>query len=101
MVLARETTLYLDHAPDPFAIASALRAEGAALFCATLGPNKAFLGATPERLFSLKNSHLLVEAVAGTRKRGDALTQELLSSEKDAREFQFVQDYFQTLVPSL
>lgn len=100
VVLARETTLYLDHAPDPFAITAALRSVGAALFCATLGNNKAFLGATPERLFSLKEGQLLVEAVAGTRKRGDALARELLASEKDNREFQFVQDYFQTLIPS-
>lgn len=109
VVLARETTLVLNQAPDPLAVVSALEAksQGAALFCVQFGKNKAFLGASPERLFRRQKDAILVEAVAGTRKRGrdpshDArLEQELLSSEKDIREFQFVQDYLQSMIPSL
>jgi menaquinone-specific isochorismate synthase len=106
VVLARETILHLDHAPDPFAIAAALskRSEGAALFCVELGPERAFLGATPERLFRRRGNQLFVEAVAGTRKRSEKraederLRDELLSSEKDIREFRFVQEYFTDLL---
>jgi menaquinone-specific isochorismate synthase len=109
VVLARETTLYLDKAPNPFQMAAALgpRSEGAALFCVQLNENRAFFGATPERLFQRGDQKIVVEAVAGTRKRGKTelesvqLAKELLSSEKDIREFQFVQAYFRKLLPHI
>jgi menaquinone-specific isochorismate synthase len=109
VVLARETTLTLGHAPDPLRVTAALypKSEGAALFCVQFGKEKAFLGASPERLFRGIGEKIVVEAVAGTRKRGTSpeedatLEQELLSSEKDLREFQFVQDYLQQMIPSL
>jgi len=101
VVLARETTLHFASAPDPFQLTAALRSEGAALFCVQEADGKAFFGATPERLFRRQDGSILVEAVAGTRKLGDALEQELLSSAKDLREFQFVQDYLQKELPSL
>ena len=97
VVLARETTLILEEAPDPFRVAAALSTEGAALFCIQLDERRAFLGATPERLFRREGQMIWTEALAGTRKRGD---QGLLHSEKNLREFQFVQDYLaETLAP--
>ena len=109
VVLARETTLYLDHAPDPFQMTATLdkKSEGAALFCLQFDANKAFFGATPERLFRAQGAEIRVEAVAGTRRRGKTetecaqLEQELLSSAKDLHEFRFVQDYFANHLPSI
>ncbi len=56
----------------------------------------AFIGASPERLFKIEGRDIWSEAVAGTRPRGategddDLLRNELLLSEKDQREHQFV-----------
>ncbi|HEV7737790.1 MAG TPA: isochorismate synthase [Chlamydiales bacterium] len=109
VVLARETTLYLDYAPDPFQMTAMLdkKSEGATLFCLQFDQKKAFFGATPERLFRAQGPEIRVEAVAGTRRRGKTeaecaqLEQELLSSAKDLHEFRFVQDYFANHLPSI
>ena len=109
VVLARETTLHLEKAPDPFQLTAALakKSVGATLFCIQFDKEKAFFGATPERLFRSDEQTLFVEAVAGTRKRGatlsenESLIKELLSSSKDISEFQFVQDYFKHYFPSI
>lgn len=107
VVLARKCTLELEKAPDPFAIASALKqkSQGAFIFCLQ-SKTRAFLGATPERLFVRKGRQIMSEAVAGTRKRGQTpledakLQQELLSSAKDLRELSPVCDHLQnTLSP--
>ncbi len=56
----------------------------------------AFVGATPERLFRRKGRSIWSEAVAGTRPRGETtvaderLREELLHSEKDQREHEYV-----------
>ena len=100
VVLARRQTLELEEAPDPFAIAATLEAkrEGAFLFCIQEG-NRAFVGASPEKLFSRKGNQLTVEAMAGTRKRGKTLEEdlflqnELLSSAKDLREILPIQSF--------
>lgn len=58
---------------------------------------KAFLGASPERLFRRAEGQVWTEAVAGTRPRGQTeaddarLAAELLESEKDRREQYYVQ----------
>jgi len=71
------------------------------------GRGSYFLGASPERLASIRESlrgtlrerHLVVDALAGSNQRGrnaveDAcLAQQLLNSEKDRREHQAVSDY--------
>lgn len=55
-----------------------------------------FIGASPERLFKLADREIWSEAVAGSRPRGategddDLLRDELLLSEKEQREHQFV-----------
>ena len=107
VVLARCATLELDRAPDPFAVAAALqkKAVNAYLFCLQT-PERAFLGASPERLFARTGSEIASEAVAGTRKRGatdaedEQLKKQLLSSPKELLEFFFVQNYLkETLEP--
>ncbi|WP_456429521.1 isochorismate synthase [Rhodocaloribacter sp.] len=56
----------------------------------------AFVGATPERLFRREGRSIRSEAVAGTRPRGETtiaderLREELLHSEKDQREHEYV-----------
>lgn len=90
VVLARETTLTLKSAPDPWRLAAALNPKGAALFCFKFG-KKAFLGATPERLFQRENQSLIAESLAAT---GAAFR------EKEFCEFRFVKDYLvKTLRP--
>ncbi len=107
VVLARTCTYELEKEPDPFAIAAALKlkAQGAFVFCFQ-SAGGAFLGASPERLFVRKKQKITSEAMAGTRKRGktleedEALERELLSSQKDLREFSPIQNYLtQTLSP--
>jgi len=108
VVLARVCILELDHAPDPFAIASSLKqkAEGAFVFCLQ-SKTDAFLGATPERLFARKERAIISEAVAGTRRRGktveedEMLQKELLSSSKDLLEFSPVQLHLQNVLSPL
>jgi menaquinone-specific isochorismate synthase len=63
-----------------------------------------FLGASPERLLSLQGEHLVVDALAGSTRRGQTLTEDfalaqgLLASEKDRREHQLIVEYIlQTL----
>lgn len=105
IVLARTCTLELDHAPDPFALAAALKekAEGAFVFCLQTH-NSAFLGASPERLFLRKGRKIFSEALAGTRRRGQTpeedllLGKDLLSNEKDLREIEPVQVYLQNVL---
>ncbi len=102
VVLARSCILELDSAPDPFAITAALKqnAEGAFVFCVQ-SEKSSFLGASPELLFAREKEHLISEAIAATRRRGntkeeDALFEkELLSSTKELREFSFVQTHLQ------
>lgn len=99
-VLARCQVIKLDRFPDPFSITAALEKKslGSFLFCVKKG-EKAFLGASPERLFSRQGTQLLTEALAGTRRRGatqeedEKLQNELLSNPKDAREISPVQKF--------
>lgn len=88
VVLARKTTLLLEKTPDPFRITAHLaqKAEGAALFCLEMEQGT-LLGASPERLFCREGKTITVEALAGTRRKGTPF------SEKDHREFGFVQRY--------
>ncbi|MFO8233528.1 MAG: isochorismate synthase [Longimonas sp.] len=101
VVLARAVDLHFDHALMPWALLHRLQQETPQ--CTAFGwqPKRsgpAFIGATPERLFQMREDTLHTEAIAGTRPRGatpadDAmLRHELLTSDKDRREHAFVQD---------
>ena len=67
-------------------------------FCFHPAEDRAFIGASPERLFKRINGYIQSEAVAGTAPRGvtdekdRALGEALLNSPKDRREQQFVTD---------
>ncbi len=69
------------------------------IFSTSNGKGQQFIGASPERLISLKNKALITDAVAGSAPRGKnaledvQLGQELLSSEKNLREHKVVVDF--------
>lgn len=100
IVLARQSTLRFS---PPFAGVDMLRRLQMAdqrvfYFCFQLSPRRAFIGATPERLYRRDGREIFSEAVAGTRPRGNSrgvdqkYYRELLHSEKDIREHRFVLD---------
>ncbi len=65
-------------------------------FCFQTDSHSAFLGASPERLYRRKEGHFETEALAGTKPRSEnseqdrALEQELLQSDKNLKEHNFV-----------
>jgi menaquinone-specific isochorismate synthase len=67
-------------------------------FCFHPAGDRAFIGASPERLYKRQNVYLQSEALAGTRRRGatdeedQALAEDLLRNEKELREHRFVLD---------
>ena len=98
IVLARRADFRFAQALDPVSLISKLREATPACyhFCFQLNSRLAFVGATPERLFTRRESRLLSEVVAGTRRRGEnakadqALEAELLNSSKDQLEHDIV-----------
>ena len=68
VVLARKTTLTFKNPVSPISLLHFLkkRSPNAFTFAILLSPNHAFVGATPEKLFSRKGKHLETEALAGT-----------------------------------
>ncbi len=100
VVLARETEFQFD-TTEPLDAVGMLRrlvahSAQAYFFCFHPKPDRAFLGASPERLYHRNNVYLQSEALAGTRPRGAtaeedaALGEELLSDDKELREHRFV-----------
>lgn len=77
------------------------------IFAANNGKGQVFLGASPERLISIKNKLLIADALAGSAPRGKNPQQDtefanlLLSSEKERREhhavLEFITDRLQQL----
>lgn len=98
IVLARESTFSAIDAFDPVRLLWALRQKTIRSyeFCFHPVADRAFIGASPERLYRRVNHYLQSEAVAGTRPRGDSevndqdYARELIESEKEQREHQFV-----------
>ena len=98
VVLARRSVFSLTDELDPVVALLMLQKETPDCFHFLFQPDSesAFIGASPERLMSIRERKVISEAVAGTRPRGidesgDAkLRDELLHSEKDQREHQFV-----------
>ncbi len=69
------------------------------IFSISNGKGQNFIGASPERLISIRNQKLTTDALAGSAPRGktaaeeDDLENRLLSSEKEKREHQVVIDF--------
>ena len=98
LVLARKSTYGFTSDLDPFACLQAL-IPGAARcyrFCFSPAPGRAFFGVPPERLYRRDGRRILIEAIAGTRARGDGafldrqLERDLMDSEKERREHDYV-----------
>jgi menaquinone-specific isochorismate synthase len=98
VVLARRTLIECEERPDPTTLLGQLRRATHEAFFFLFQPQDqvAFVGASPERLYSRSGRFVTSEAVAGTRARGrtqetDARTaRELLASPKDRLEHEFV-----------
>lgn len=58
----------------------------------------AFFGVSPERLFELEGGVVEVDAVAGTRPRGERYARELLFSPKERYEHRLVTEHIETLL---
>ena len=100
VVLARRSTLTFREPMDALALVSALRSRDpdAYQFALAHEDGAAFVGSTPERLFSSRDGRAASEAVAGTRPRGAdegedaALAYEMLLSPKEHEEFSIVRE---------
>jgi menaquinone-specific isochorismate synthase len=98
VVLSRRARVSLLTPPDPFALLAQLAAPQVSTFhfCFELAPGWAFLGCSPERLFSRDGRRIHTEALASTRRRGataatdQALAEDMLQSPKDREEHDHV-----------
>ncbi len=90
--------------PSPFNLVKSLdnlrkRYPGCNVFSTSNGQGQNFIGASPERLISVRNHNLETDALAGSAPRGKTTTEDaafayrLLSSEKERREHRFVLDF--------
>ncbi len=101
IVLARKSILNFSQPLDPLTLIEQLKHDtpNCFHFCFSPQKGKAFLGASPERLYKRSENNIKTEAIAGTRPRGrmpeedKQLETELLSASKDAREHQYVVDF--------
>lgn len=98
IVLARKSKFEFVEQIEPLSLLLLLKNANSQLFhfCFQPSVGNAFIGGSPERLYSRQERLLQTEAVAGTRSRGKSLeedqklSEQLLNSEKDLREHQFV-----------
>ena len=98
VVLARAADFELEEAYDPFELLGQLKMKAtyAYHFCFQLDKHLAFLGISPECLYSRSLRKIQTEAVASTRPRSqlpgedERLAAELMESEKEIREHQMV-----------
>lgn len=100
IVLARKARYRFEDVLNPLALLERLEQQTTNCFHFMIqpSPKAAFVGATPERLFSRVGNILHTEAVAGTRPRGstdpidERLAERLLASGKDRKEHAYVRE---------
>ncbi len=82
IVLARKTVLEMNKSIDPLIIFSLLRKENVNTFnyLFQMNENSAFLGASPELLYSRNKNIIHSEAIAATNLRGSNTYEEILNS---------------------
>ncbi|MCP4871531.1 MAG: isochorismate synthase [Proteobacteria bacterium] len=101
VAVAREETWTTDVAPDAVDLLASLDARfpDCFRFCVEPADGATFLGASPERLMSVRAGEVRADALAGTRRRGAdeaadaALGEDLLTDDKERREHVAVVDY--------
>jgi menaquinone-specific isochorismate synthase len=90
--------------PSPFNLIDSLqklrqRHPACYVFSTSNGKGQHFIGASPERLLSIRDRKLITDALAGSAPRGKTTTDDarlanrLLSSDKERREHRFVLDF--------
>ena len=91
LVLAARQQLRLESAPDPLTLLAQLRQSqsGSCRFLWQRGPSEALLGASPERLLTVRQGQLRSDGLAGTAPQG-AGAPALLRSVKDRHEHELV-----------
>lgn len=100
LVLARQSTFHTDQDIEPIVLLSRLaeKARHVYLFCFQTTGRRAFLGASPERLYRRDRTAIASEALAGTRPRGKTPEQDreledaLRVCDKEQREHAIVVD---------
>jgi menaquinone-specific isochorismate synthase len=98
IVLARRSTLTFTHNLQPQLLLRSLKPHNphSYHFCFQIDPTTAFIGTSPERLYSRQDRLLKTEAIAGTRQRGTSATidrelgDNLRTSLKDIHEHELV-----------
>jgi menaquinone-specific isochorismate synthase len=109
IVLARQTTLTFSTDLQPQLLLLLLQQHNPSSyhFCFQIDPHIAFIGTSPERLYSRQDRVLKTEAIAGTRPRGQSaqtdrqLGEELHNSPKDLHEHQLVVNNLRTILAEL
>ena len=103
VVLARKTTLTFPSVLNPLALLHLLykKRKNSTIFLIQFSKEKAFLGATPERLYKREKNVVVVDALAGTFSKKNVLDPTtLFSHTKEKEEFLFVKTGIeQTLSP--
>ena len=90
VVIAKRVEVECEGLIDPFALFSAIKKPGQTNFFLQVASHTAFLGSSPERLYKREGRLIECDALAGTRPL--RTKEELLTSEKDLREFNIVQE---------
>lgn len=106
VVLARKTLLHFAKTFNPAYLFKLLVEAKPDCFHFYFQPTEqsAFLAATPERLYQRNGNQIYSEAVAGTRPCGEddtAMANELLTSEKDRREHEYVRQIIEEVLSPL
>lgn len=109
LVLARQTRFYFSSRPEPLCLLERLKqvTHGCCHFGFQLDDHLVFIGASPERLYQRHQRTIKSEALAGTCPRGTseeadkALGDQLLRSEKDIREHQYVATHVEKVLENL
>jgi menaquinone-specific isochorismate synthase len=109
IVLARRSTLTFTHNIQPQSLLQFLQPNNSHSyhFCFQINPTTAFIGTSPERLYSRQDRFLQTEAIAGTRQRGTSpqldleLSEDLRNSPKDRHEHQLVVNNLHAILAEL
>ena len=109
IVLARRSILTFTHNIQPQSLLQFLQPNNSRSyhFCFQINPTTAFIGTSPERLYSRQDRFLQTEAIAGTRQRGTSpqldleLSEDLRNSPKDRHEHQLVVNNLQAILAEL
>jgi len=105
VVIARKQTIFMEDEVNALGVFSKLKekSENSFLFFYQPNPHEAFLGSSPETLFIKKDQKIISESIAGTRKRGKSISQdislknELLTSKKELKEFEYVKNHIKSI----